>query len=134
MYNYDISLKQQVFQNNLKALPFQREKIDYKEVRRNKDIVNLKVGKWSKKGDGSLHGKELRRQINREDNGIIMQIMMKQAKYLQNQEIKRKKKEEEERQKNDIMEIIKKDREAQAIREKLEAAKKKLEKRANSVH
>ena len=59
---------------------------------------------------------------------------MKQAKYLQNQEIKRKKKEEEERQKNDIMEIIKKDREAQAIREKLEAAKKKLEKRANSVH
>jgi len=41
-----------------------------------------------------------------------MQIMMKQAKYLMNQEIKRKKKEEEERQKTDIMEIIKKDREA----------------------
>ena len=38
--------------------------------------------------------------------------MIKQAEYLKNQEIKRKRKEEEERQKNDIMEIIRKDREA----------------------
>lgn len=42
--------------------------------------------------------------------------------------------EEEERQKNDIMEIIKKDREAQVAREKLEAAKKKFESRANTLH
>ena len=41
-----------------------------------------------------------------------MQIMIKQAEYPKNQEIKRKRKEEEERQKNDIMEIIRKDREA----------------------
>jgi len=46
MYNYDQSLKQQVYSSNLKALPFQREKIDYREVQRNKDIVNNKVGKW----------------------------------------------------------------------------------------
>jgi len=68
-----------VYSSNLKALPFQREKIDYREVQRNKDIVNNKVGKWKQKGDGSLHGKELRKQINREDAGIIMQIMYKQA-------------------------------------------------------
>lgn len=81
-----------------------------------------------------MHGNNLRRQINREDTGIIMQIMMKQAKYMQKQEMRKKLKEEEERQKNDIMEIIRKDREAQAIREKLEAAQKKLEIRTNSVH
>ena len=48
--------------------------------------------------------------------------------------MKKRKKEEEERMKNDIMEIIRRDREAQAIRDKLEAAKKKFETRANSVH
>jgi hypothetical protein len=72
MYNYDVSLKSQVYSSNLKALPFKREKIDYAKVFRNRDI-NTKSLKWPK--DGSiikLKGRDLRRQLNREDSGIIL--------------------------------------------------------------
>lgn len=75
VYDYESAIPHVTTNPASKVLPFKREKIDYKDLKQRKELVTN--FKQLKTPDDVLKGKKLRRQINREDDNMILEIMLK---------------------------------------------------------